>query len=164
MVVAPLDFRDVEYFTPKKIFENAGFTVTTASIQSGVARGAEGGEAKIDLTVSQADPENFVAVVFVGGPGMQIISGDESLQALAIKFFKTDKLTAAICVAPAILAEAGLLTGIEATSHPDVKQILADNGAKFLDQPVVGGAKIITADGPEASAEFGRQIIDRLIK
>ena len=162
MVVAPIDFRDTEYFTPKKIFEDEGFAVSTASIQSGTARGADGGEVKIDLTVSQADPANFTAVVFVGGPGMAQISDDESLQALAIKFVKAGKLTTAICVAPAVLARAGLLVGKEATSHSDAKQDLENNGAVFLDQPVVVGDKIITANGPEASEEFGRQIVEKL--
>jgi len=162
MVVAPLDFRDVEYFTPKKIFEDEGFAVSTASIQSGTARGADGGEVKIDLTVSQADSADFVAVVFVGGPGMRQITDDESLQALAIKFSKAGKLITAICVAPAVLAKAGLLAGKEATSHSDAKQVLEDAGALFLDQPVVVSDKIITANGPEASEEFGRQIVEKL--
>lgn len=162
MVIAPLDFRDVEYFTPKKIFEAAGFEVQTASIQFGIARGADGGEAKIDLTVSQAEPANFSAVVFVGGSGMQQISDDESLQVLAIKFVKANKLTTAICVAPAVLAKAGLLAGKEATSHPDVKQDLEENGALFLDQAVVAGDKIITANGPEAAEQFANQILNKL--
>lgn len=162
MVIAPIDFRDVEYFTPKKIFEGAGLTVTTASIQSGVARGTDGGEAKIDLTVSQVDPANFAAVVFVGGPGMAQIIDDESLQVLAFKFSAANKLTAAISVAPAVLANAGLLAGKEAASHLDVKYILEEKGARFSDQPVAVSNEIITANGPDASAEFGRRIVEKI--
>jgi protease I len=162
MVIAPINFRDVEYFTPKKIFEDAGFSVSTASIQSGTARGADGGEAKIDLTVGQANPADYAAVVFAGGPGMAQITGDESLQTLAIKSVKAGKLIAAICVAPAVLARAGLLTGVEATSHADAKQDLEDYGAIFKDQSVVAADKIITANGPEASTEFADQIIEKI--
>lgn len=162
MVIAPIDFRDVEYFEPKKIFEQAGFEVKTASIQSGTARGADGGEVKIDLTVSQASPADFDAVAFIGGPGMAQIVGDESLQALAKKFFNAGKLTAAICVAPAILARAGVLAGAQATSFPSVKADLEAGGAAYLDQAVVASGKIITANGPAAAREFGEKIVKSL--
>lgn len=162
IVVAPVDFRDAEYFEPKKVFEAAGFEVKTASIQSGTARGADGGEAGIDLTVSEADPANFDAVVFIGGPGMKEIVGDESLQVLALKFKNAGKLVTAICVAPAILARAGVLTGLEATSFPDVKGDLEQNGAAYVDRPVVTSGRIITANGPSASNEFGEAIVKSL--
>lgn len=162
MVIAPLDFRDAEYFTPKRSFEDEGFVVRTTSIQSGIAKGADGGEAKIDLIVGEVNPEDFAAVVFIGGPGMALISDDESLQTLAIKFVKAGKLTAAICAAPAVLAHAGLLTDIKATSHPGVKQVLEDNGARFINQSVVMSGNLITANGPDASNEFASQIIDKL--
>ena len=162
MVIAPLDFRDSEYFTPKKIFEEAGIEVKTASIQSGVARGADGGEAKIDLTISDADPTKFDAIAFIGGPGMAKIVGDESLQILAKKFFQADKLTTAICVAPAILARAGVLRGLEATSFPDVRADLEAGGAAYLDQAVVESGKIITANGPAAASDYADAILRNL--
>lgn len=162
MVVAPVDFRDVEYFEPKKVFEVAGLEVKTASIQGGTARGTDGGEAKIDLTASEADPGQFDAVAFIGGPGMAAIVGDESLQILAKKFFDAGKLTAAICVAPAILARAGLLAGNEATSFPDVKADLEQGGATYLDVPVVTSGSIITANGPAAARAFAEAIVANL--
>lgn len=159
MVVAPIDFRDVEYFTPKQAFGAAGFEVKTASIQSGTARGADGGEAPIDLTVSQAAPADFDAVVFIGGPGMAQIVADESLQVLAKKFYDAGKLTTAICVAPSILARAGILSGKEATAWPDVKTDLEDGGAIYLDKSVVTSGRIITANGPATAKEFAEKII-----
>ena len=162
MVISPIDFRDVEYFTPKKIFEEAGIEVKTASIQSGVARGADGGEAKVDLTISDADPTQFDAVAFIGGPGMAMIVGDESLQVLAKKFFQADKLTTAICVAPAILARAGVLRGLEATSFPDVRPDLEAGGATYIDQSVIESGKIITANGPAAASDYADAILRNL--
>jgi protease I len=162
MVIAPVDFCDIEYFEPKKVFEAAGFEVKTASIQSGIARGADGGEAKIDLTVSQADPQEFDAVAFIGGSGMAQIVGDESLQVLALKFKNAGKLTTAICVAPAILARAGLLKDIQATSFPDVKGDLEQNGAIYSDKAVVVSGNIITANGPAAAKAFGEALAENL--
>jgi protease I len=162
MVVAPRDFRDAEYSDPRKVFEEAGAQVKVASIQSGVAIGAEGAQINIDLTVGQVEPEKFDAVVFVGGPGMAEIINDESLQVLAKKFYGEGKITAAICVAPAILAQAGILQGKNATSWSGVRETLEKGGASFSSKTVVVNGKIITAEGPTVAREFGEEIVKAL--
>jgi len=162
MVISPIDFRDKEYFEPKAIFEKTGMEVKTASIQSGIAKGADGGEAKIDLSVSEVKPEDFDAVVFIGGPGMAQIVADDSLQILARKFHDAGKITSAICVAPSILARAGLLTGKKATSFPDVKDDLIKGKAEYTGESVTVDGKIITANGPESAKEFGEKIAEAL--
>jgi protease I len=162
MVVSPIDFRDKEYFEPRAIFEKAGMEVKTASIQSGTAKGADGGEVKIDLTVSDVNISDFDAVVFVGGPGMAQIVADDSLQALAKKFYNAGKLTTAICVAPSILARAGILDGKKATSFDSVKEDLKNGKADYTGNKVEIDGKIITANGPEAAEEFGEKIVEAL--
>jgi len=162
MVIAPKDFRDPEYNEPRKVFEEAGAEVKVASIQGGVAIGAEGTEVNIGLTVGEVRVEDFDAVVFVGGPGMAQIIGDETLQILASEFFAAGKITSAICVAPAILAQAGVLKGKKATAWSGVQDVLENGGASFSPQPVVVDGKIITADGPAAAREFGEEIIEAL--
>ncbi|MDD5071972.1 MAG: DJ-1/PfpI family protein [Patescibacteria group bacterium] len=162
MVVAPKDFRDAEYSEPRKVFDDAGAQVKVASIQSGVAVGAEGAKVNIDLVAGEARPEDFDAVAFIGGPGMAEIINDETLEILARKFYAEDKITSAICVAPAILAQAGVLQGKNATSWSGVREILEKNGASFLEQAVVADGKIITAEGPEAARQFGEEIIKAL--
>ena len=162
MVVSPIDFRDAEYFEPRKILEAAGAEIKTASIQSGIAKGADGGETKIDLTVSDVNVADFDAVAFIGGPGMAEIVGDESLQILARKFYDAGKLTTAICVAPSILAKAGVLQGKKATSWPDVKEDLIKGGADYTGGAVMIDGKIITADGPASAKKFGERIAEAL--
>ncbi len=162
MVVAPINFRDAEYFEPREILEASGVEIKTASIQSGIAKGAQGGETKIDLTVSDVNVADFDAVAFIGGPGMAEIVGDESLQILARKFYDAGKLTAAICVAPSILARAGILKGKQATSFPSVEKDLEDGGALYTGNDVAVDGKIITANGPEAAQKFGERIAEAL--
>jgi len=162
MVVVPRDFRDAEYSEPRKLFEEAGAKVQVASIQPGVAIGAEGLEVNIDLTVGQAEPEKFDAVVFVGGPGMLEIIDDESLQVLAKKFYGEEKITASICAASAILAQAGILEGKTATGWSGVRETMEEGGAKFSPESVVVDGKIITADGPASAREFGEEIVKAL--
>ena len=116
-VIAKNGFRDVEYFTPKEILEKAGHSVKTASNgKTGeIANGADEGKVKIDIDISDADADDFDAVVFVGGPGaLENLDNEESYR-LAREVSAKKKLLAAICIAPAILAKAGVLKNRKAT-------------------------------------------------
>ena len=162
MVIPPKDFRDSEYNEPRQVIENSGAEIKVGSIQSGIAIGAEGTKVQIDLTVSEVNVEDFDAVVFVGGPGMAQIIDDESLQVLAKKFYDTGKLTAAICVAPAILAKAGILSGKQVTAWAGVKEDLESAGANFTGESVTVDGNVITGNGPATAKEFGEKIVEEL--
>ena len=77
------------------------------------------------------------------------------------------KILAAICIAPAILAKAGVLEGKNATVWSSVLdkgpiKILEENGANYVEKDVVVDGNIITANGPQAASEFGRKIVEIL--
>ncbi len=162
MVIAPKDFRDEEYQEPRDILENNGYDIEVASIQTGAATGMQGTEAEIDITTSEVDPYRYQAVVFVGGPGMKQILGDNTLEMLAENFYQANKLTTAICIAPVILANTGLLENKKATSYEDGRESLLSNGADFLEENVVVDGNIITANGPQAATEFAQAILSEL--
>lgn len=167
MIIAFENFRDQEYFVPKEIFEEQGITVKTASVQTGSAIGADGGEAKIDFLLSEVDVNDFDVVLFVGGPGaLQDLDSEDSYR-IATQTRDAGKILAAICVAPVILAKAGALDGRQATvwSNPLDKssvRVLSNNGVSYMPQPVVVDANIITADGPDVAEEFAREIVSAL--
>ena len=162
MVVSPIDFQDKEYNDSREILEGAGALIKVASIQGEVAKGASGTEVSLDLTVSEVNIDDFDAVVFIGGGGMVEIIDDESLQVLAKKFYNADKLITAICVAPAILAKAGILEGKQATSWDGAKEDLRIGGAIYTGDVVTQDKKIITGNGPMAAKEFGEKIVEVL--
>jgi len=167
MVVAFKDFKDEEYFVTKEVLEKAGYLIETTSSQKGIALGTEGGEAIVTVLPKEIDSQNYTAIVFVGGSGMEKELDNREFQKLAQEFVKTDKIAAAICIAPALLAKAGVLTNKTATvwSSPLDKsavQILKNNGAIYEDQSVVQDGKIITANGPDAAQEFGKAIVSLL--
>jgi len=161
MIIAP-NFRDPEYFVPKDILEKAGHTITTASKETGEITGNEGGKTQAEIRAQDADVTQFDGVVFVGGPGMVDLVGDLDFISLAQKFFNADKLTAAICVAPAILANAGLLQGKKVTGWEGIGQTITQKGGQYSGQKVEVDGKIITASGPEAAAEFGNKLVEVL--
>lgn len=162
MVIAPHDFRDEEYQEPRDIFEDNNYQVDVASIQTGTAVGVNGTEVEIDTTTDQASPNDYEAVVFVGGPGMAQITKDETLAFLAQKFYQGEKLTTAICVAPAILARAGILENKKATSFPNAQEDLESGGAEFTGDKVTVDGRIVTANGPEAATEFAQTVVSEL--
>ncbi|HOK35530.1 MAG TPA: DJ-1/PfpI family protein [Candidatus Pacearchaeota archaeon] len=168
MVIAFKNFKDEEYFVPKEILEKGGVEVKTASTKLGTAFGVEGGEANVDFLISEKKlVDKFDAIIFVGGPGCLEDLDNENSYLLAKEAVAKNKLLAAICISPVILAKAGVLRDKKATvwTSPFDKssiKILEENGAEFIDQKVVRDGKIITANGPVAAEEFGRKILENL--
>ena len=163
MVIAPMDFQEQEFFEPRNIFEKNKIEVSVASIQSGVATGTQGAEINIDLTASEVEVGEFNAVVFVGGAGMGKIVDDDSLKILAQKFYKAEKIVAAICVASAILAKAGILEDKNITGWEGIKDNIVKAKGNYTGRAVEIDNNIITADGPGSAKKFGEAII-KIIK
>lgn len=167
MVIAFKDFRDEEYFVPKEILEEVEAEVKTASNKMGTAIGADGGEVEVDLLLSDLNPADFDAIVFIGGPGcLDNLDNEESYRVVK-ETVSRNKVLAAICISPVILAKAGVLEGKKATvwSSPMDKspvKILEENGAIYQDELVVVDGKIITANGPAAAKKFGEAIVEVL--
>jgi protease I len=166
MIIAFREFRDVEYFVPKEILEKAGIEVKTASNKMGTAIGADGGDTNVDLLVSQINVSDFDAIIFVGGPGCLDALDNEDSYKVAKEAVSQNKVLAAICISPVILAKAGVLKGKRATVWNDFAKtqakILEKEGAIFEDKPVVVDGKIVTANGPKAAKEFGNTILELL--
>jgi len=158
MVIAKEGFRDEELFETRKQIERKGHKVSVASTTTSEARGAMGGTIKPDLTVSAVDVSIYDAVVFVGGPGAKVLLKDEKILALAKAAAQAGKLVAAICIAPEILANAGLLKGKKATAWRGSQDHLKAKGALVKAGPVVQDGRIITGNGPGAARAFGEAI------
>ena len=162
MVIAQNGFRDEEYFKPKELLEFAGYTVKTASVQAGKAMGKLGGTAKVDIALSNVKAEDYEAVVFVGGPGAADYIEDETALNIAREADKKGRIVAAICIAHAILARAGILKGKKATVFHSDSGILVEEKVIYIDMPVVVDGRIITASGPDAAHEFGKALVKAL--
>ncbi|MBC7287053.1 MAG: DJ-1/PfpI family protein [Armatimonadetes bacterium] len=164
IVIAPSGFRDEEFLEPNKALKDAGAEVTVVSLNKGECKGAVSATAEATATPDEINPDDYAAVVFVGGPGMYKHLDNKKFVDLAKRFGeKKDKVLAAICVSPAILANAGLLKGVKATAWSDVRPVLAAKGAEVIeDEPVVVSGRFITASGPEAASAYARAIVAAL--
>lgn len=164
MIIASKNFRDEEYFIPFEIFQKEGAKITTASSIKGEVVGIEGGEARSALTLKEVNVRNFDAVVFIGGDGTKEYFDDDSAHRIVQETVNTNRVLAAICIAPVILARAGVLKGKTATVWSSIvsksgKKELEEAGCTVSEKRVVQNEKIITADGPSVSREFGEAII-----
>ncbi len=167
MILAFRDFRDPEYFVPKEIFEKSGIEVKTVSTKEGIAVGAEGGEAKVDLLLENLKVEDFDAVLFVGGPKALEYLDNETSYRIANETVEKGKILGAICISPVILAKAGVLKGKKATVWTSLldksgAKILKENGAHYVEEDAVLDGKIVTANGPQAAEKFAKLVIEGL--
>lgn len=167
LIIAYEDYHDEEYGKTRQELEKVGIEVEVASTNLGEAKGKLGGRVPVDLLLDQVEVLKYDAIIFIGGPGAVNYINDKKAHKIAKKAVESNKILAAICIAPAILTKAGVLLGKKATvwtSEEDKEaiKILENGGAKYTDEKVVIDGKIITASGPQAAEEFGRKIVENL--
>ena len=168
IIIASEDFRDEEYFITKEILEKNDISVKTVSDKI-KAIGKFGGEATADVLISDLNSDNFDAIIFAGGNGAVKLLDNELSYDIIKKTLIMKKILAAICIAPTILAKAGVLQGKRATvwsSDMDktaIKTIQQNDGIYERSSIVIDG-NIITAENAEFAQEFGETIAKELTK
>ena len=162
MIIAPKNFQDYEFSDTKKVLEDNGIKVEVASKNVTFAKGVFGGKAKIDKDISKINVSEYDAVIFIGGGGASVYLNDSTAFKIAKQAYEQEKILAAICLAPSILANAGLLEGKNATAFPTEQKNLEEHGCEYTNESVTVDGRIITADGPESAEEFGKTIVNAL--
>ena len=162
MIVASSNFRDEEYLEPKKILESERVQIKVCSSSLKVSRGYKGTEAKPEILIDNLKVDEFDAIIFIGGSGASEYLNNLSAHKVAVDAIEKDKVLAAICLAPSILANTGILHGKRATSFSGEKNNLIKKGAIFTQADVEVDGKIITATGAEAAKKFGEAILKLL--
>jgi protease I len=161
MVIAPHDFRDEEYFETRKVLEDAGVEITVVNSTGQPSKSMFGKIVKPDKNFYDVGSDEFDAIVFVGGSGASVYFNNRQAQNLAREFNESGKIVAAICIAPVILAHAGLLSGKKATVFPSGRNDINAVGT-YTGNRVERDGNIITGNGPEAAVEFGKTIAEAL--
>ena len=162
LVIAEKIFRDEEYQVPKGILSKAGIKVVTASTTTGEATGKLGLKVRPDILVSQIDTDTLDALIFIGGGGAEQYFHDPLAHRLAREAAQKGKVYGAICIAPVVLANAGLLKGKRATVFQSGAKSLNNGGAIYTGGDVEVDGKLITGCGPEAANEFGERLVEML--
>lgn len=168
-IVAFNDFQDMEYKKTKQAIKDRGIKVEVCSSSIGTARGKFGGEIKIDILINDVDISVYEAIVFIGGPGAVEYLNSQDAYAVCKQAVAQEKILAAICMAPQILAKSGVIKDKKATvfsSEADQSgvKILQEEGVKYMEKDIVEDGKFITANGPAAAEGFGKVIAKKILQ
>ncbi|MDD3175475.1 MAG: DJ-1/PfpI family protein [Candidatus Nanoarchaeia archaeon] len=164
-IIAPKGFQELEYSIPKQIFLDNKIKVITASTEK-IALSHMGNEQIVDLNIFEVKVEDYDVVVFIGGGGALVYQNNEFALNICKEAVKQNKLLCAICIAPIILAQSGVLKGKNATvwnGNGEPAKILEKFGAIFIDEEVTIDGNIITANGPQSAEKFAKTILKTIL-
>ena len=114
-----------------------------------------------DRTIDEINKDEYDGVILPGGmPGTENLRADERVADIVKSYFADGKLVAAICAAPSVLGDLGVLDGKRATCHPGFEDRLGK--ASFTEDSVAVDGNVITSRGMGTAIDFGLAILDYL--
>jgi len=160
-VLVPLapEFEEIETITVVDILRRAGARVTLAGTQEGALEGSRGISILPDDLLENVLQEEFDLVVLPGGqPGTDNLQKDARVIQLLKRMDSLNKHIAAICAAPLVLKDAGILENRCVTSHPSVQNDMIT----YKEERVVVDGHIITSKSPGTAMEFSLKLVEIL--
>jgi protease I len=166
-ILATHGFEQSELEVPRDKLKEAGATVHVVSPEKGEIKGWDkkdwGRPVKVDRLLGEVSVDDYDAIVLPGGqinPDLLRINSDalEFIRA----FFDQKKIVAAVCHAPWLLIETGIIKGRKATSYQSIKTDCINAGAKWEDSKVVVDQGVITSRNPGDLEAFSAKIIEEI--
>lgn len=152
---------EIEGLTVVDLLYRAGIPCTKVSINT-VPEVTSSHEVtfRTDTTIDKFDFDSCDMLILPGGvPGTPNLRACEPLMDKVVEFFRSGKQVAAICAAPGILAELGLLEGVPAACNPTREDLLKESGALLEYKPVVVSGNLITSRAMGTAVPFGLAIV-----
>ena len=159
LIMASDGFEQSELVEPLEQLRKVGATVEVAALKGGQIKGWDkddwGQSVPVDRTIAGSDAAGYDALVLPGGViNPDTLRQDKDALALIGAFAQAGKPIAAICHAPWLLAEAGLLEGKRVTSYALIRTDIANAGAEVVDESVVVDGQLITSRTPDDLPDF----------
>ena len=155
---------ELEAVTIIDLLRRAGIEVVVAGLKPGIVKASRGVLLVPDMTLDLALQDSYDMVVLPGGmPGATHLREDPRILDLLRRMAAAGQYTAAICAAPTVLLEAGLLAGRQATGYPGFLDALNPPGVKLSTAPVVIDGTVITSRGPGTAMDFALALIEVLL-
>jgi len=158
-------FEQVELTKPREALDEAGADSKIVSLKPGKIQGMhhadKGDKFDVDLTLDEARPEEFDALMIPGGlinPDALRLN-DDALE-FTRQFFREGKPVAAMCHGPWVLIDAGVVRGRTLTSWPAIKTDVKNAGGKWINEDVVVDNGLVTSRKPDDIPAFNKKMIE----
>jgi len=166
-ILATNGFEQSELEVPRDRLKENGATVHVVSPEAGEIRGWRekdwGQPVKVDVTLDQVNAGDYDAIVLPGGQiNPDLLRLNEKALKLIRDFYDLKKVVAAVCNAPWLLIETGIIKGRKATSYKSMKTDLINAGAKWEDSAVVTDDGIVTSRNPGDLEAFSEKISEEI--
>ena len=159
LVLLAEGFEEVEALAPVDLLRRAGAEVTTAALAESIHVTGRGGvTVHADVPLSAA-AGSFDCLFLPGGPGTKALRADPRVAERVRRQHAEGGWIAAICAAPTVLHDAGLLAGRRYTAHFSVAGELP---AILADERVVADGRLLTSRGAGTALDFGFLLIEKL--
>jgi len=153
-------FEEIETVAPIDLLRRAGVEVVVASLTGDkLVTGRTQITVQADAALNDVTDQTFDLLLIPGGPGIKAVRADGRAASLARKYTAAGKPVAAICAAPTVLKDAGLLAGKRFTSHAGVLPELPESQVQ---ERVVEDGNLVTSRGAATSVDFGLALVRRL--
>ena len=162
-IVVPLaeGFEEIEGVTIIDILRRGGIDVTTASVMKNPVTGSHNITVVADTDLSSLNPADFDGIVLPGGmPGSKNLRENKDVIDFIKAIYSKNGYLGAVCAAPTVLEQAGVLKGKRATVHPDHASYIKD--AILAEDSVVVDGRIITGKGAGPAIDFSLAIVREL--
>ncbi len=158
------DFEQAEMTEPRKALEQVGATTVLISPKPGQVTGmnhdVKADSFPVDMTLDQAQPSDFDAVMLPGGAlNADFLRLNPQAQDFVRQFDMSGKPMAIICHAPWLLVSAGLVKGRKLTSYHTIQDDIRNAGGNWVDQEMVRDGNWVTSRSPKDLAVFNPAMV-----
>ena len=162
-ILATDGFEQSELERPLAAIRDAGGVPVVVSLDGGTIRGTSDDPIEVDLTVGEARAEDFAGLVLPGGlKNPDTLRMDKASVGLIRAFAEKERPIAAICHAPWLLIEAGLVSGRTLTSWPSLATDIENAGGTWVDEEVRVDGNLITSRNPDDLDAFCERFVEAM--
>lgn len=154
-------FEEIEAVTPIDLLRRSEIEVTVAALAEGIhVTGRSGITCHADTTLTAALTRDYDCIFLPGGPGVKHLRADPRIRELVLHQHRADRWLAAICAAPTVLHDAGLLQHRRYTAHFSVANELPH---MLSQERTITDGKILTSRGAGTALDFGLKLVELLV-
>jgi len=163
-VVLADHFEDVEFTKPVDALKEAGHDVVVIGAEAGQELAGKQGEAKIKthLSIAEAKPEEYDALLIPGGFSPDLLREDERFLEFVKAFDQDKRPVFAICHGPQLMINAKVVEGRSMTGYKSIRVDMENAGVRFEDKEVVVDGNYVTSRQPDDIPAFNKEMLAKL--